>query len=212
MALIINLYGRPGSGKGAFAEVLQDQLGWQILSMGNALKAWAARERTPEQRALAAKLRAGQFASDGQAIACARDWLAQLDQSVPGIVFDGFPRTLPQLSMWSDLKLTVTSVLVDTPEKVCLARLSWRVMCTVCGHTQLVGEAPVCKRCGGTLTPREEDSVAHERMRLHNVLVEPVIAALRKQAADFRVIDGSLRRAEFENRAMRLGLELMHKQ
>ena len=214
MTVIINLYGRPGSGKGTFAEVLQDQLGWRVLTMGNVLKAWAYQERTPEQRALAAKLRAGQFASDEQAIACARDWLSELDAAVPGVILDGFPRTLPQLRVWSDLHLPATGVLIDTPEYVCLARLTGRLMCTVCGHTQLVGEALLCKRCGQALKLREEDTVegAHERLRLHTELVEPVIAALHEQAADFRVINGNTVRPLFEDRALHLGLELMHKQ
>jgi adenylate kinase len=72
-------------------------------------------------------------------------------------------------------------VVIDVPEQELIARLTWRRVCEECGTTyggvdvpELTGErgaeGPVesgrCRKCGGQLVQREDDSAAVIRDRL----------------------------------------------
>lgn len=211
MSAFINLYGRPGAGKGTLADVLHDELGWHHLAMGNALKAWAFEENSTEQRELAARLRQGLFASDEQALGFVRSFLADLPASVPGVIFDGFPRTLAQLMMWLDLGIDSTGLLVEISPDQARRRLAERLMCASCGRTQPRMDGSFCRNCSGVLIRRDEDEPdgVVRRMSLHEELVEPTIAAWRSSGQPFEVISNENGMADFQARVIALGRRLM---
>jgi len=201
--VVINLYGRPGAGKGTLSDLLRDELGWAHLSLGNALKEWAARGETAEQRDLDARLREGQFASDEQASMCVNDFLTTA-HGVKGIIVDGFPRTLSQLAVWRKLNIDSTGVLIECPPLVCQLRMASRAVCPACGRTQS-GAGSACARCGTATIVRGDDTpeVQRKRMKIHVEVVEPTIAAWKQAGLPLITISNAGSEASFRERALR---------
>jgi len=202
--LVINLYGRPGAGKGTLSDLLQEERGWTHLSLGNALKAWAARGESVEQRDLAARLNEGLFASDEQALMCVNDFL-QTPTDAPGIIVDGFPRTVSQLALWKELGISSTGILIDCPPLLCQVRMARRVVCPNCGRTGSK-DGGNCGRCGTPTAVRSDDTpeVQKRRMQIHNDVVEPTIAAWRKAELPLLKIGNAGDEASFRLRALRV--------
>jgi adenylate kinase len=176
MQPIIHVFGRPGSGKGTLADMLADRRGWRHLRMGAALTRWAAIGQTAEQRDLAERLAHGELAADEQVLTLVREFLDSLPELVPGVVFDGFPRTLPQLTAWESLDRPSLGVLIDAPASVCVARMQARHTCTLCGHTQ--ADPGPCERCGERLTAVQSDrdpTVIRRRFEVYAHITEPLL-------------------------------------
>jgi len=118
--------GAPASGKGTQAAALAAELGVPHVSTGDATRA-AASEDTPEGRALAARLAAGQLAPDDVVVDAVRRRLAEPD-AARGFVLDGFPRTAAQAAALDATPgcAGALAVLVDVPDAVALARAAGR--------------------------------------------------------------------------------------
>lgn len=90
----IILFGPPGAGKGTQAALLESHFGFLHLSTGELLRAEIAR-RTELGVKAAEFIDAGELVPDETVIGMIRNRLQEMCM-VPGIIFDGFPRTLPQ--------------------------------------------------------------------------------------------------------------------
>lgn len=90
----IILFGPPGAGKGTQAALLVDHLGFLHISTGDLLRAEIAKRTELGIRA-AEFIDAGELVPDETVIGMIRNRLQEMCM-VPGIIYDGFPRTLPQ--------------------------------------------------------------------------------------------------------------------
>lgn len=111
--LNIVLFGPPGAGKGTQAEKLQERYGILHLSTGEAIR--DQMRRGTELGKLAAKqMEGGRLASDGLVLNIIAAYLVE-HADAPGVIFDGFPRTLPQAEafdvMLRKINTTVTVML-----------------------------------------------------------------------------------------------------
>jgi adenylate kinase len=88
------LFGPPGAGKGTQAKVLQDERGLIQLSTGEMLRAAVAAGTELGKRSKAVIDR-GDLVPDDVVIAVIAERLEKPD-SVKGVIFDGFPRTVAQ--------------------------------------------------------------------------------------------------------------------
>lgn len=88
------LFGPPGAGKGTQARILQERRGWPQLSTGDMLRA-AADAGTELGRKTKALMDRGELVSDEIVIAIIAERFDRPD-CARGVVFDGFPRTIPQ--------------------------------------------------------------------------------------------------------------------
>lgn len=88
------LFGPPGAGKGTQAKLLQESRGWPQLSTGDMLRA-AADAGTELGRRCKALMDRGELVSDEIVIAIIAERFDKPD-CANGVVFDGFPRTIPQ--------------------------------------------------------------------------------------------------------------------
>ncbi len=88
------LFGPPAAGKGTQAKRLVDERGFVQLSTGDMLRAARASGSALGQE-VAAIMDAGQLVSDGIVIRLIEEALSTQD-TAPGFIFDGFPRTVAQ--------------------------------------------------------------------------------------------------------------------
>lgn len=88
------LFGPPGAGKGTQARVLQERRGWPQLSTGDMLRA-AAAAGTELGKKTKALMDRGELVSDEIVIVIIAQRFDKPD-CANGVVFDGFPRTIPQ--------------------------------------------------------------------------------------------------------------------
>lgn len=99
MRLII--IGPPGAGKGTQGELLARRLGIPRYSTGDILRQ-ALRDRTPMGLEAKRYMHAGELVPDAVMLGIIGEVLRQ-DESAPGFLLDGFPRTVPQAEALEDL-------------------------------------------------------------------------------------------------------------
>lgn len=192
--------GAPGVGKGTQAVLLRDHVGWVQVSTGDLLRA-ARREGTPLGRRAQGFMDAGELVPDDLILDLVRDHLAALDPDA-SILFDGFPRTLPQAealdAVLAELGREVDHVLLlDGDDEELVKRLSGRRSCPDCGAVYNVHASPpqvegICDRCGADLVQRKDDEADTVRRRLdvYRELTQPLIGFYRDSDRNPAVVDG----------------------
>ncbi len=164
------LLGAPGAGKGTQAEILSDTLNIPIISTGNILKK-AIREETPLGLEAASFMNEGKLVPDSTIIGIVKERLAYPDCE-NGYILDGVPRTIVQADALAEMGVEITHVVsLEVPDDLIEARMSGRVICSVCGSSyHLITKKPqkegVCDRCGGKLVTRKDDNPETIRTRL----------------------------------------------
>src|SRR5579872_918125 len=175
MSLNLLMLGPPGAGKGTQAERFARSRRIPKISTGDILRD-AVHAGT--EVGLRAKLvmDRGELVGDDVMIGIVRERLERPD-AMNGFVLDGFPRTVAQASaldliMAGRDPLIVLDIVV--PEAELVRRLASRMICEACGHNGAPGEI-VCRRCGGRLVQRTDDSdrVVLERLRVYNLSTKP---------------------------------------
>ncbi len=164
----IILLGPPGAGKGTQAQWLRDEYGMVQLSTGDILRA-AVQAGTEVGQMADAIMKAGKLFPD--------ELMAQIlgehMDAIPadkGLIFDGYPRTAPQVALLDDLLDArgrtlhhVIELVVD--ENALIDRVTGRYTCANCGagyhdrHKQ-PAVAGVCDACGSTEFKRRADDTA----------------------------------------------------
>jgi adenylate kinase len=163
--MILILLGAPGAGKGTQSEVLSERLQMAHVSSGDLLRDNRKRG-TDLGKAAEGYMDRGELVPDGLIIDMILDRLT-LPDAAPGVLLDGFPRTLPQAAALDEAldrhrKRVNAALYIKVPDEVLLDRLSGRWTCRNCGHVYHEKAAPpktpgVCDACGGELYQREDD-------------------------------------------------------
>jgi adenylate kinase len=206
MPLNLVMIGPPGAGKGTQAVRLCRQYGIPKISTGDMLRE-AVHHGTPLGREVKDIIGAGRLVSDELIIAVVRERIAKPD-AANGWVLDGFPRTVPQARALDEMLVDrgpLVVVVFEVPEQELVRRLTWRRVCADCGTgygmidvPELTGqrtEGPVeagrCRKCGGPLVQREDDSAAVIRDRLQVFLNQtaPLVDFYRNRPT-FSIVNG----------------------
>lgn len=172
--MFVLLFGPPGSGKGTQASALAEALRIPHVATGDIFRKHL-REGTDLGKLARSYMDRGQLVPDLVTCDLVASRLGEAD-AARGVLFDGFPRSVPQL-FWLLGHLGATGrglshvVNLQVDDSLILARITGRRTCTSCGATYHVNSAPPgadgnCTRCGSAVVQRKDDSeeVVHDRL------------------------------------------------
>ena len=127
----IVLFGPPGAGKGTQAQRIMEHTGLPQVSTGDMLRA-AVKAGT--QVGLEAKryMDEGALVPDEVILALIKQRIQEPD-AVDGVMFDGFPRTVPQAEALSELADISHVLAIEVPDERIVERICGRVTCGSCG-------------------------------------------------------------------------------
>jgi adenylate kinase len=170
----IVLSGPPGCGKGTQAELLIQKTGTTHYSTGDVFRDHIKRQTEIGLKA-ARYVSSGRLVPDGIVLEVVQDFLAQAGPK--GVLFDGFPRTIPQAEgldrVMAGLGTKIDlAVFIDLADDVIIQRLTSRRTCRKCRAIYNLEFKPprdpsVCDTCGGELYQRDDDQEATIRNRLN---------------------------------------------
>ena len=195
VGMLVVFLGPPGSGKGTYADLLQERMGLRHVSMGELLR------RVPNGRS-AFSLRVKRALERGRLLSFAdvsRVLFRFLDKNgFERTVLDGFPRTLAQARNFDKLlegrgAAIARVVFLDTSKNIIVRRLASRLTCSKCG--QVFGEwkppknDSVCDACKTRLTRRADDqpTVVRARFKVFERQTKPLVAYYKKKGLLARV-------------------------
>lgn len=198
--MIVILLGPPGAGKGTQAKELATRNGLVQLATGDMLRAAVAAGTEIGAKAKAI-MESGGLVPDEVVIGIVAERLDQPDCK-NGVIFDGFPRTLPQAAALDEVlkkKKTKLDAVVElkVDDKVLIERIAGRFSCAKCkaGYhdtfkpTKVAG---VCDVCGSTEFERRKDDSAEtvrERLFVYYRDTSPLIGYYYAKGS-LRTVDG----------------------
>jgi adenylate kinase len=160
----IVLFGPPGAGKGTQAEIIVEMTGKPQVSTGDMLRS-AVSQGT--ELGLEAKeyMDAGKLVPDQVIIGLIEDRLGESDAS-NGVLFDGFPRTIPQAEALSDITEVSAVISIEVPDEDIVNRIVGRRMDPETGEIYHVSFKPPPPELASRLVQRKDDNEDTVRMRL----------------------------------------------
>ena len=214
----IILFGSPGVGKGAQADLLSRREAIPHLSTGDLLRDEIARGSDVGRR-VQREIDRGRFADDETVLGLVAE---RIDQPAfqRGFVLDGFPRTPEQAESLDELlrargRQVSLAILIDAEEETILRRLGGRLVCASCRATFHCEFRPparpgACDQCGQRLVRRPDDAPEYcrERLRIFFRRTRPVLEHYRARGllarvdgeSEVREVSGQIRKL-LEHRA-----------
>ena len=178
--LNIVIFGAPGSGKGTQSERIVAKYGINHISTGDVLRA-EIKNNTELGKIAKGYIDQGQLIPDELIIDILAKTLDSFEDS-KGVIFDGFPRTIPQAEMLESLVSDIKVVNFEIQDEIVIRRLSTRRTCKACGANFNVLTLPpkvegVCDKCNGELYQRDDDKQESimNRMDVYREQTEPLI-------------------------------------
>jgi adenylate kinase len=197
---VLIFLGPPGAGKGTQAKRIAQLYRMPHLSTGDMLRDAVARG-TELGRLAQPIMERGELVPDDIIMRMVEERLEQPD-SRNGVIFDGFPRTIPQAEQLDAIlkrRGFGEPLVVDLhlTEEAVLRRLAGRWTCSVGGEIYNVYEQPpkvpgICDRDGGKLVQRADDrpEVVKERLASYERKTKPLTDYYRKRGV-FEELDAS---------------------
>ena len=202
------LLGPPGAGKGTQAAFVCRALDIPQISTGEMLRSAIAAD-TPLGKQVRRVMDTGELVADTTIIDLVKDRIRDADCK-KGILFDGFPRTIPQAEALVRARIAIDHVLeIQVPDDIVVTRISGRRIHEASGRTYHVTFNPprtanTDNETGEPLVQRDDDreSTVRERLRVYREQTQPLTVFYRQLAAlnsvEYSVIDGTGSVAEIE--------------
>ena len=198
--LNIVIFGAPGSGKGTQSERIVEKYGINHISTGDVLRA-EIKNGTELGKTAKGYIDQGQLIPDELMI----DILASVFDSFKdskGVIFDGFPRTIPQAKALDDALTKIGEKMdyaidVDVPDENIVNRMGGRRACLNCGATYHIVFNPTkvegkCDACGADTVLRDDDKpeTVQKRLAVYHEQTQPLIEYYDKQGI-LKSVDGT---------------------
>ena len=158
------LFGPPGAGKGTQAEIIVEMTGKPQISTGDMLRS-AVSQGTELGLEAKGYMEAGQLVPDKVIIGLIEDRLSKSDAS-NGVLFDGFPRTIPQAEALSGITEVSAVISIEVPDEDIVNRIVGRRMDPETGEIFHVSFKPPPPELENRLVQRKDDNEETVRMRL----------------------------------------------
>ena len=191
----IVLFGPPGAGKGTQASRITDSTGLPQVSTGDMLRA-AVKNGTTTGLAAKQYMDDGKLVPDSIIIDLIKERVLEPDAK-NGVMFDGFPRTVPQAEALANITEVTHVIAIEVPDERIVERICGRYSCAKCGavyHDTFnpTSEIGVCDECGGTEMKRRADdneSTVLQRLSAYHEQTSP-LAEWYESKGIFHRIDG----------------------
>jgi adenylate kinase len=197
------LLGPPGAGKGTQSKLIEDRYHYKQLSSGDMLRR-AVADHTEVGLRAKAYMDAGQLVPDEVVVDAVFHTFEHLPAGIPGIVLDGFPRTVQQAQALDAFlqkrgETIDWAIVIDVSDDRLVERITGRFTCAKCGegyhdHFKRPRLEGVCDRCGSTEFKRRADDnedIVRKRLDVYHSETKPLIDYYRAKGR-LRVIDGEL--------------------
>lgn len=158
------LFGPPGAGKGTQAEIIVEMTGKPQISTGDMLRS-AVSQGTELGLEAREYMEAGKLVPDQVIIGLIEDRLSEPDAS-NGVLFDGFPRTIPQAEALSEITEVSAVISIEVPDEDIVNRIVGRRMDPETGEIYHVSFKPPPPELSNRLVQRKDDNEETVRMRL----------------------------------------------
>lgn len=184
--------GAPGAGKGTFSQIFVRKFGWVQLSTGDLCRKHIA-QGTDLGKQIDFAIKSGKLVDDVIIIDMVSQWIDEHIKMAPGIIFDGFPRTLVQARLFLELiqkrfsELVVNVIQFEIPDSLIIERLSARKTCSnkqcqaiyslLEQSTQKSQKNGICDKCGSVLIQREDDKseTIAARLQIYHQHAQPLL-------------------------------------
>lgn len=186
------IFGAPGAGKGTYSTRMQNQLGVDVIAMGDIF-----RESVKQNSELGKKVKSyvekGALVPDEVVIEVLKDRLAKIPKG-KGFLLDGFPRTVQQADALEKIAKIDVILQLDVPDQIIVERLTSRRICKNCGAVYNIRflkpkKEGICDKCDGPLYQRADDNeaVIRNRLQIYKTQTEPLIEYYHKKKLPFVV-------------------------
>ena len=166
----IVLLGSPASGKGTQADLLCQKFGLFHLSTGNVARGLAEKDERIKEI-----VNSGKLIPEEEMTMYVIDFLSKERSDLKDILFEGFPRFIPQYEALENFMHTKSDdidvvISLDVSQEVAIKRISSRRVCDKCGENyslviKLSQKEGICDKCGGNLIQREDDKPEAVKVR-----------------------------------------------
>ena len=160
----IVLFGPPGAGKGTQATSIVEKTGKPQISTGDMLRK-AVSEGTELGTEAQEYMSAGLLVPDSVIIGLIKERIG-LPDAKNGVLFDGFPRTIPQAEALEDITTVSQVIAIEVPDENIVERIVGRRMDSVTGDIYHVKYNPAPEDIRHRLVQRKDDTEETVRSRL----------------------------------------------
>ena len=191
--------GPPGIGKGTQAKLLAERHSLEHFSTGDMFRS-AINKKTELGTLSKSFMDKGKLVPDDVVLGMVNERL-RVDDTASGYIFDGFPRTVPQVEGFKKLLKELGQfidhvIALEGNDTVLVERLSSRRTCSDCGKIINLIFSPSkvsgqCDDCGGELFQRNDDKpeVIQKRLDIYEEQTEPLVNYYESKAL-LRRVDG----------------------
>lgn len=181
------LLGGPGAGKGTQSKILSEHFKVAHISTGDIL-----RKHMEDKTEIGVEIRdimdAGDLVADDLVTGLLKARVKE-DDCKNGFVLDGYPRTLVQAEILTDVVGEVDKIVfINLADDYVIQRMSGRFSCPNCGAMfHIINNPPkrvgICDNCGTALIQREDDRArtVENRLKVYHELTTPIIDYFRER-------------------------------